>query len=112
MSTKKDDRYYAALLLREVNRLLDFASRVDFSDPDHNEEAIYAMNFCMVQIKENIAFLSRDFQMNRLGIPVSQLTDFRNLLVHEYGHVDYGAYNDFVRTDIRKLKKNLEAFLK
>ena len=111
MRKNKDDRYYAEILLREVDKLLGFASRVDFSEPEKNEEAIYAMNFCIVQIKENIAFLSPDFQKNKLGIRVGQFSDFRNLLVHEYGRTDYSAYRDLVEKDIRNLKANLEAFL-
>ena len=45
--------------MRETNKLLSFASRVDFSNPERNEEAIYAMNFCIVQIKE----MSPSFRM-------------------------------------------------
>ena len=52
--------------MRETNKLLSFASRVDFSNPERNEEAIYAMNFCIVQIKENVALLSDDFRQNKL----------------------------------------------
>ena len=111
MRRDKDDRYYAELLLGEVNKLLDFASRVDFSEPEKNEEAIYAMNFCIVQIRENINFLSADFQVNKLGIRVGQFSDFRNLLVHEYGKTDYSAYRDLVDRDMKKLKANLEAYL-
>lgn len=69
------------------------------------------MNFCIVQIKENIGFLSNDFQRNKLGIRLSQFADFRNLLVHEYGRIDYSVYQDFVEVDIRRLKDNLESFL-
>lgn len=111
MRRDKDDRYYAEILLGEVNKLLDFASRVDFSEPEKNEEAIYAMNFCIVQIRENINFLSADFQVNKLGIRVGQFSDFRNLLVHEYGKTDYSAYRDLVDHDMKKLKANLEAYL-
>ncbi|MCR5692364.1 MAG: DUF86 domain-containing protein [Bacilli bacterium] len=111
MRRDKDDRYYAEILLGEVNKLLDFASRVDFSEPEKNEEAIYAMNFCIVQIRENINFLSADFQVNKLGIRVGQFSDFRNLLVHEYGKTDYSAYRDLVDRDMKKLKANLEAYL-
>lgn len=110
MRKNKDDRYYANLLLREVDKLLDFAFRVDFSDPERNEEAIYVMNFCIVQIKENMGFLTSDFQRNKLGIRVGQFSDFRNLLVHEYGQADYSAYQDLVEKDMVKLKKNLEIF--
>ena len=110
MTKRKDDRYYAGLVLTEVNRLLAFASRVDFSDPERNEEAIYAMNFCIVQIKEHISFLSEEFQKNKLGIRPSRFSDFRNLLVHEYGKTDYSAYEDLVRVDMCRLKENLETF--
>lgn len=112
MTRIKDDRHYAEIVLREVNKLLDFASRADFSDPERNEEAIYAMNFCIVQIRENIAYLSEDTQKNRLGIRVGQFADFRNLLVHEYGKTDYSAYRDLVQIDMPRLKANLEAFLR
>ena len=95
----------------EVDRLLGFASRVDFSEPERNEEAIYAMNFCIVQIKEHVSYLSEDFQKRRLGIQLSRFADFRNVLVHEYGQTDYSAYEDLVRGDMRQLKRNLEAYL-
>ena len=111
MTRKKDDRYYAELILNEVNKLIDFASRVNFSDPERNEEAIYAMNFCVVQIRENIACLSADFQRNRLGIKAEKFADFRNLLVHDYGNTDYSAYSDFVNNDIHILKRHLEQYL-
>ena len=111
MTRMKDDRYYAGLVLKEVNKLLDFASRVDFSDPERNQEAIYAMNFCIVQIRENIANLSADFQKNKLGFRAEQFADFRNLLVHDYGDTDYAAYEHLVNVDMRKLKNHLEEFL-
>ena len=111
MRKNKDDRYYAELLLRETNKLLSFASRVDFSNPEWNEEAIYAMNFCIVQIKENVALLSDDFRQNKLGVRLSRFIDFRNLLVHEYGKTDYSAYRDLIETDVPKLKASLETFL-
>lgn len=91
MRNKKDDYYYANKLLNEVNRLLDFASRVDFSEPERNPEAIYAMNFCIVQIQETIPCLSLEFQRSKLGISPDKFSNFRNLLVHEYGKTDYSA---------------------
>lgn len=111
MTKIKDDRHYAEKVLKEVNKLLHFAKHVDFSDPERNEEALYAVHFCIVQIRENIAYLSEDVQRNRLGIRVGQFADFRNLLVHEYGKTDYSAYQDLVEKDMRRLKANLEAFL-
>lgn len=111
MTKAKDDRYYAELVLREINKLLDFSSRVDFSDPERNEEAIYAMNFCIIQIRENIGYLSDDFKRSKIGHFVNQFTDFRNLLVHEYGKTDYSAYEDLIKNDMRKLKENLERYL-
>lgn len=32
MTRTKDDRYYAELVLKEVNKLLDFASRTDWTE--------------------------------------------------------------------------------
>ncbi len=109
--TSKDDRYYAAILLREVDRLIDFSKRVDFSDPERNVEAIYAMNFCIVQIRENLDSLSQDFKRAKLGFRLDQFTNFRNLLVHEYGKTDYTAYRDFIESDIPAFRKTLAAFL-
>jgi len=111
MTKQKNDRYYAEMVLRDIEKLLHFAARADFSDPEKNEEAIYAMNFCMVQIKENIACLSEDFQKYRLGLRIGQLDDFRNTLVHEYGHTDYSAYKELVNNDMRRIKGILEEYL-
>ena len=108
---RKDDRFYAESLLKEVDKLLGFSSRVDFSDPERNEEAIYAMNFCIVRMREIMVFLSDDFRSNRLGIRSGQFADFRNLLVHEYGHTDYSAYEDLVHNDMIRLRDNLRRYL-
>ena len=111
MTRNKDDRYYAQKLLKEVDRLLSFSKRLDLSDPEGNEEAFYAMNFCVVRIRELLVSLSRDFVEHRLGVNLDDFIDFRNLLVHEYGKTDYSSYEDFIRKDIVNLKKRLEDYL-
>lgn len=111
MTRTKDDRYYAERLLIETDKFLAFASRADFSDPERNEEAIYAMNFCIIRIREIMANLSEDFQRRRLKIRAGQFADFRNLLVHDYGNMDYSAYKDLAEKDIRKMKANLQTYL-
>jgi uncharacterized protein with HEPN domain len=111
MTRIKDERYYAAKLLAEVNKLLSFAKRVDFSDPERNEEALYAVGFCVVQARETIGHLSSEFCRSKLGIRPDRFFDFRNLLVHEYGKTDYSAYEQFVRVDVVHLKIALEEYL-
>ena len=111
MTRMKNDRYHAELLLSEVEKLLHFAARVDFTDPERNEEAVYAMNFCIVQIRERMGFLSDEFQRGKLGVTVNQFADFRNLLVHEYGKTDYSAYQDFIEKDVPRLRDALKKYL-
>jgi uncharacterized protein with HEPN domain len=111
MTRNKDDHYYAEKLLKEVNRLLSFAKRLDLSDPESNEEAFYAANFCVVRIREILTSLSKDFVINRLGVNLDAFIDFRNLLVHGYGKTDYSSYEDFITEDIANLKRRLEDYL-
>ena len=46
MDNVKDDRYYAKKILYYVKGALSCAKRIDFSNPDANEEGIFAINFC------------------------------------------------------------------
>lgn len=36
MTKQKNDRYYAEMVLRDIEKLLHFAARADFSDPEKN----------------------------------------------------------------------------
>ena len=93
MTRNKDDHYYAEKLLKEVNRLLSFAKRLDLSDPESNEEAFYAANFCVVRIREILTSLSKDFVINRLGVNLDAFIDFRNLLVYLAFSFSFGVKN-------------------
>jgi uncharacterized protein with HEPN domain len=73
MDKQKDDRYYAKRILRYVSSALNSAEHVDFSRPEANEEGIFAINFCMIQIRELAEKLSSTFLKSEFPVSLTDL---------------------------------------
>jgi uncharacterized protein with HEPN domain len=112
MNNTKNDHYYALKMLGDIDAILNYAKRVDFSDPDLNRQSLDAINFRLIQIRESLGELTDDFIKNNPAINYEGLIGFRNLLTHDYGSVDFSVYKKVVYSDLVFLKKQLEDYLK
>jgi uncharacterized protein with HEPN domain len=108
----KDDRYYAEKILHYVEVAISCAKRVDFSNPEGNEEGIFAINFCLIEIRELAQKLSEDFRKTNLPLSLDDLVIFRNTLTHDYGNVDFVVYRSLIRRDLPRIEKALKHYLK
>lgn len=67
-----------------------------------------ATMFRLVQIAENIKFLSDEYKKEHASIPWGLIIGFRNGIVHDYGKSDYSIVYEIINDDIKSLKQELE----
>ena len=70
-----------------------------------------SMIFRLIQLSENAANLSDEFQNISMNIPWFAIKGLRNRIVHEYGNVDLTIVYDTIKEDIpevNELLKNAE----
>jgi len=112
MDNVKDDRYYAEKILHYVKVAISCSKRVDFSDPEGSEEGIYAINFCLIEIRELSEKLTPSFKKEKFPVSIEDLINFRNTLTHDYGNIDFSVYRSLVKKDLPKIQSALEKYLK
>jgi uncharacterized protein with HEPN domain len=111
MENKKDDRYYAKKIIGDINAIVSYAKRVDFSKPEQNAQAIDAINFRLIQIRESLAGFSPEFLLAHPAIDVDGIVSFRNQVTHDYGNVDFSFYKKLIEKDLVKIQSQLLAYL-
>lgn len=102
MDNVKDDRYYAKKILYYVKGALSCAKRIDFSNPDANEEGVFAIHFCLIQIREYAERLSPSFLKTDFPVSLSDLISLRNTLTHDYGNIDFSIYQSVIKKRFAK----------
>lgn len=111
MENKKDDRYYAQKIIGDIDAIVSQAKRVDFSKPEQNVQAIDAINFRLIQIRESLAGFSPEFLVSHPAIDVDGIVSFRNQVTPNYGNVDFSFYKKLIEKDLAKIKNELLAYL-
>lgn len=111
MDHEKTDHYYAEKILDDINRILVYSRRANFVDPSTNEEAIDAIDFRMIHLREMFEGLSSDFLRDHPKIDWEGVVSFRNQLAHNYGAVDFAFYRRFIEKDLSEMKRQFEAYL-
>jgi len=108
---EKTDHYYAEKILDDINRILVYSRRANFVDPSTNEEAIDAIDFRMIYLREMFEGLSSDFLRDHPKIDWEGVVSFPNQLAHNYGAVDFVFYRRFIEKDLSEMKRQFEAYL-
>jgi uncharacterized protein with HEPN domain len=112
MENKKDDRYYAKKIVEDVEAIFSYSKRVDFSKPKQNAQAIDAINFRLIQIRESFAGLSPEFLASHAKIDVDGIVSFRNQITHDYGNVDFSFYKKLIEKDLVNIEEIFQAYLR
>jgi uncharacterized protein with HEPN domain len=107
MSKNKNDRYYAEKLLVYIQKALSISKHIDFSSPSSNEVGLFAVNFCLIEMREIAGKLTSSFLQSHPEIDLPSLIAFRNVLAHDYGQVDFSAYRSLIAQDLPKMEKEL-----
>ena len=63
-----------------------------------------AVCLCLMQISELTNNLSEDFKNNNTDIPWREIRGMRNIVAHEYGHIDYEIVWETIEDGVPGLK--------
>lgn len=99
-------------MLDDLERVFSYAERVDFSDPEHNEEALDAIGFRLNHLRQMSQELSPDFVRSRPELKLKAVSRFRDHLIHQYENADSSDYKDLVSEDLPEMRAILTAYLK
>ena len=108
MDNIKNDTYYIAKIIKDIDFIIKNMSSVSVEDFSKNEILQDSMMFRLIQISENAKKLSDTYKMQHSEIPWTDLYGLRNKIVHEYGRVDLGIVYDTLVNDIPEVRKLLE----
>ena len=107
MDNIKDDSYYLAKIIRDIDFIIAHMSRLTKEDFSADEVLQDSMMLRLVQISENSAKMSEEFKTKRKNIPWKNIYGLRNRIVHDYGNVDLHVIYETLTDDIPELKKIL-----
>lgn len=107
MDNIKNDAYYIAKIIKDIDFVIKNMSGVSAEDFSKNEILQDSMMFRLIQISENAKKLSDTYKMQHGEIPWTDVYGLRNKIVHEYGRVDLGIVYDTLVNDIPEVRKLL-----
>ena len=107
MDNIKNDAYYIAKIIKDIDFVIKNMSGVSAEDFSKNEILQDSMMFRLIQISENAKKLSDTYKMQHSEIPWTDVYGLRNKIVHEYGRVDLGIVYDTLVNDIPEVRKLL-----
>lgn len=111
MDNKKDDRYYIKEALTDIDKILSYSKRADFSDIEKDGEAMDAINFRLNMLRHHIEGLSEEFVASHSSVAFKKIVVFRDAVTHDYEHVNFSSYQDFIKKDLPKIRESLAKFL-
>ena len=107
MDNKKDDSYYIAKTIEDIDIIIDFTKGCSYEDFESNSMLIDAVMFRLIQMVENIKHISNGYKELHKEIAWGEIMGFRNGIVHEYGKTDYSIVYGIITEDIIELKERL-----
>ena len=107
MDNIKNDAYYIAKIIKDIDFIIENMSSVLPEDFSKNEILQDSMMFRLIQISENAKKLTDGYKIQHGEIPWTDVYGLRNKIVHEYGRVDLGIVYDTLVNDIPEVRKLL-----
>ncbi|MEK7574495.1 MAG: DUF86 domain-containing protein [Patescibacteria group bacterium] len=108
----KDDGVYLKHILEAIQNIDDYVKGLDFILFNSDKKTIDAVVRELEIIGEAANNLSDEFKKNHSEIPFSDMTDMRNILIHEYFGVNQKIVWYTCKKDLPRLKKVVEDFLR
>lgn len=109
MNNIKDDRYYLLKINDDIKSIDDYVAGLSKDEFLKCIQIIDSCMFRLIQISENIKFLSDDFKMNHNPKLWFKIVGFRNRIVHDYGSTDYSIVAEIVFERLSELKQIIKA---
>lgn len=96
-----------------IEKIYNYCVEIDAANDTFNSSyenfkinSVYknAVCMCLMQIGELTTKLSDDFKNNNSDIPWREIRGMRNIVAHEYGHIDYETVWETIEDGIPVLK--------
>lgn len=103
-------------LLRDMRgacaEIIEFMQGVDFDALVADRMRCLAVERALEIIGEAAGRVSADFQRRCAQVPWRKIKGMRNILAHEYGHIEYSALFDTAKSDVPALLKQIDEQLR
>jgi uncharacterized protein with HEPN domain len=91
--------------------LLEITAGADLEDYLEDKRLRLAVERCLQVVGEAAARLSPEFRTANPHVPWHKMKGMRNILVHDYGRIDYEIIYESVNVHVPELMKIIEALL-
>ena len=109
MNNLKNDSYYVGKALEQVNIIYEHFKGVESLDELIADDVrLDAIMFRLIQLVEQIKYLSAEYKEAHHWIPWGDIIGFRNGIVHEYGATDYSIVWEVLSRYLSDLKELFE----
>jgi uncharacterized protein with HEPN domain len=98
------DNERLADILESIEKIQKYFNKEEFGE---NEVLQAAMLHFLQIIGESCRFLSPEFKANHENIKWAEIIAFRNILVHQYFHIDEEIIGEIIENDIPLLKSQI-----
>jgi uncharacterized protein with HEPN domain len=108
---EKDNKIFLEHILESIEAIEEFTKNVGEEEFYSNREKTDAVIRNFEIIGEASKFLNDDFKMVNAHIPWRDISDLRNVLIHEYFGVDKEKVWKMIEKDVPNLKNNIKKLL-
>lgn len=93
----KDDNYYIRKIIDDLSFVVEHTKNISMEEMIDNPLMLDSIMFRIIQISENNNKLSNDFKAKNNNIPWMSIKGMRNIIVHDYGIINYEIVYDTVK---------------
>lgn len=112
---KEKDNYYLSKILKYINFIFVYVDNIEenggYLKP--NDQYSDGVVYKFIQLKEEFSKLSNEIIDSNIYLKetIKLLNGFRNRLTHDYDNVSYSFFEEIIKYDLPKLKKEIEVIL-
>lgn len=99
-------------IIDNISKIEKFSKDISREELMNDELRQYAIVRAIDIIGEAVKNLPKDFKENNEDIPWKDIVGTRDIMIHKYFGVDFGAVMDIIKNDLPDLKKKLKKFVK
>jgi len=107
MDNKKNNDFYIKKIIADLLFVMEHTKNVSKSEFESNPLLIDSVMFRIIQIAENSEKVTNDFKEKHTNIPWRSIKGMRNIIVHDYGVVDFSIVYDTIVKSIPEYHSSL-----
>ena len=103
----KNDEYYVQKIIDDLSFVVENTKDVTIDEMIANQFMLDSIMFRIIQISENNNKLSATFKEKHKEMPWAAIKGMRNIIVHDYGIINYEMVYDAVNNKMPIMLKEL-----